>query len=231
MIWDAPNAAEWEALKLSIQVALGAVAVTALPGIYLGWLLARRRFFGKGVVDLLVHLPLVLPPVVVGYMLLLLLGRSGPISPILDAMGLDIAFTRRGAVMASAVMGFPLLVRAVRVSMESSDEGLEEAAALLGAGPLRRWWSITLPLAAPGIITGLMLAFARSLGEFGATIILAGNIQGETRTLPLAIFSTAQTPGAEGAALRLAVLSLVLSFASLATSEWLARRARRWNEP
>ncbi|MGD2018364.1 MAG: molybdate ABC transporter permease subunit [Planctomycetota bacterium] len=219
--------AEWEALWLSLQVSAAATALVAGPGVALGWLLARRDFRGKLLVDTLVHLPLVLTPVVIGYLLLLLLGRSGPLAPLLDALGLEVAFTTLGAVVAAAVVALPLVVRSVRTAVELVDPGLEDAAAVLGAGPWRRFRMVTLPLAAPGVVAGLTLGFARSLGEFGATITLAGSIAGETRTLPLAIFQSTQVPGGDGAALRLTVVSVLLSAAALLASELVLRRLRR----
>lgn len=221
------TAAEWQAIGLSLQVGLWCVVISAVPGVAVGWLLARRRFPGKSVVDAIVHLPLVLPPVVVGYVLLLALGRRSGVGAWLESMGLEVAFTWKAAVLASAVMGFPLLVRAVRLSMEHIEVRYEDAARTLGAGPIRVWLTVTLPLAWPGIATGLLLSFARSLGEFGATITFAGNIAGETRTLPLGIFSAIQVPGGETSALRLVLLSVALSFAALIVSETLARRAAR----
>ncbi len=219
--------AEWETLMLSLRVSLAATAVVAVPGVALGWLLARRDFRGKLLLDTLVHLPLVLTPVVVGYLLLLTFGRSGPLGPLLEALGIEVAFTTLGAVLAAAVVALPLVVRSVRTAVELVDPGLEDAAAVLGAGPLRRFRTVTLPLAAPGVVAGLTLGFARSLGEFGATITLAGSIAGETRTLPLAIYQGTQVPGGDGAALRLTVVSVLLSAAALMASELVVRRLRR----
>jgi len=219
--------AEWETLWLSVQVSLLATAAVAGPGLALGWLLARREFPGKLLLDTLVHLPLVLTPVVVGYLLLLAFGRSGVFAPLLDALGVEVAFTTLGAVLAAAVVALPLVVRSVRTAVELVDPGLEDAAAVLGAGPFRRFRTVTLPLAAPGVVAGLMLGFARSLGEFGATITLAGSIAGETRTLPLAIYQGTQAPGGDGAALRLTLVSVLLSGAALLASELVVRRLRR----
>ena len=219
--------AEWETLMLSLRVSLAATAVVAVPGVALGWLLARRDFRGKLLLDTLVHLPLVLTPVVVGYLLLLTFGRSGPLGSLLEALGIEVAFTTLGAVLAAAVVALPLVVRSVRTAVELVDPGLEDAAAVLGAGPLRRFRTVTLPLAAPGVVAGLTLGFARSLGEFGATITLAGSIAGETRTLPLAIYQGTQVPGGDGAALRLTVVSVLLSAAALMASELVVRRLRR----
>lgn len=220
--------AELEALWLSLRVAGWSVAVSLPFGIAVAWLLARKHFPGKIVLDGLIHLPLVLPPVVVGYGLLLLLGRTGPVGRWLDTwFGVTLAFTWQGAAVAAAVMAFPLMVRAIRLSLEALDRGLEQAAATLGASPLRTFLTVTLPLATPGLVVGCVLAFARSLGEFGATIMLAGNIAGQTRTLPLAIYTEVQTPDGEAAALRLAALSVGLALAALLASEIVARRLRR----
>jgi len=222
------SALEREALMLSLRVALWCVAVSLPFGILTAWVLARCDFPGKALLDGLVHLPLVLPPVVVGYALLVLFGHQGPLGRWLgDAFGLEIAFTWKGAVIASAVMAFPLMVRAIRLSIEAVDTGLEAAARTLGAGSLGVVLSVTLPLAWPGILTGMVLAFARSLGEFGATITFVSNIPGETRTLPLALYGLTQVPGSEGAALRLVVISTVLAFAALIASEIMARRIRK----
>lgn len=219
--------AEWTALLLSAKVAFGAVAAVALPGVLLGWLLARKNFYGKVLFESLVYAPLVMPPVVTGYLLLVLCGRNGPVGRWLDHMfGLQLIFTWQGAALASAVMALPLMVRAVRLAVELVDRRLEEAAAVLGYSPWRVWIRITLPLARSGILSGLLLAFARSLGEFGATITFAGNIQGVTQTLPLAIYSALQMPGGETAAARLSILSLLLSLIALGFSEWMARRAK-----
>lgn len=218
---------ESEALGLSLQVALWSV-LTSLPvGLLVAWLLARRDFVGKAALNGLVHLPLVLPPVVVGYLLLVLLGREGPLGRVLyDLFGVGLPFTWQGAALAAAVMAFPLMVRAMRLSLESVDRRLEAAARTLGAPPALVFVTVTLPLMSPGIVVGALLAFARSLGEFGATIMFAANIPGETRTIPLALFSLTQSPGGEAGAMRLAVLSVVLSLAALAASEFLARRLR-----
>ena len=221
------TANELEALWLSVQVGLWATALVAGPGIALGWLLARKEFPGRLLVDVLVHLPLVLTPVVVGYVLLLVVGRRGPLGEFLESIGLELAFTRRGAVVATAIVALPLVVRSARTAIELVDPNLEQAAAVLGAGPLRRFLTVTLPLAAPGVVAGLVLGFARGLGEFGATITLAGNVPGETRTLPLAIYTAVQSPDGDGAALRLTLLSIALSFAALMVSELFLARLRR----
>ncbi|HCK81135.1 MAG TPA: molybdate ABC transporter permease subunit [Candidatus Competibacter sp.] len=223
-----PTPEELTALWLSLKIGLWCTALIAVPGLVTGWLLARVRFPGKALVDGLVHLPLVLPPVVPGYLLLLLLGRNGPLGRWLyETWGVTFAFTWQGAVIASALMAFPLMVRAVRLAVTLVEPRLEDAARTLGAGPLRVWLTVTVPLALPGILTGLVLAFARSLGEFGATVTFVGNVAGETRTLPLAIYSYTQTPGGDGPALRLAVISGLLALAALWASELGARRVER----
>ena len=227
MEWLTLTALEREALVLSLRVAAWCVAASLPLGIAVAWALARCEFPGKTVLDGVVHLPLVLPPVVVGYGLLLLLGRQGPLGGWLhDAFGIVVAFTWKGAAVASAVMAFPLMVRAIRLSMEAIDPGLEAAARTLGAGRLGVFASVTLPLAWPGLLAGMMLAFARSLGEFGATITFVSTIPGETRTLPLALYALVQVPGGEAAALRIVVISTVLAFAALIASELIARRIR-----
>ena len=217
---------ELEALSLSLWVSVWAVGLSLAPGIAVAWVLARRRFPGKFLLDGLVHLPLVLPPVVVGYLLLLAFGNSGPLGGVMAGLGLPIAFTWRGAALASAVVAFPLLVRAIRLSIESIDPGLEEAARTLGASPLRVFATIHLPLMAPGILAGGILAFARSLSEFGATVTFVSSIPGQTRTLPLALYSMTQVPGQEGSAMRLCMISVVVAFVTLLVSEELARRIR-----
>lgn len=220
--------AETDALLLSIRVAAWCVVAILPPGIAVAWLLARRDFYGKNLLNGAVHLPLVLPPVAIGYLLLVLLGRQGPIGGWLyDTFGISVAFTFEGAVVASAVMAFPLMVRAIRLSLETVDDRLEAAARILGSGPLRLFVTITLPLIAPGILTGCILAFARSLGEFGATITFVSNIAGETRTLPLALYTMAQTPGGEAGALRLVAISVGLAMLALLGSEIAARRLQR----
>lgn len=218
--------AETEALLLSLKVAFWSVAASLPIGVALAWLLSRTSFPGKSVLDALVHLPLVLPPVVVGYFLLMLFGRRGPIgAPLDEYFGITFAFRWTGAALASAVMGLPLLVRAVRQSLDAVDRGLEAAAATLGASPLLVFATVTLPLIVPGIVTGVLLSFARSLGEFGATITFVSNIPGETQTLPLAIYSFTQVPGADAQALRLCLVSIALSLAALMASEIILRRA------
>jgi molybdate transport system permease protein len=216
---------EIEALRLSLRVAFWSVTTSLPVGLLVAWLLARRNFIGKGALNTLVHLPLVLPPVVVGYLLLVLFGREGPLGRLLMSLfGITLPFTWQGAALAAAVMAFPLMVRAMRLSLETVDRRLEAAARTLGAGPAAVFVTITLPLMAPGIVVGAFLAFARSLGEFGATITFAANIPGETRTLPIALYTLIQSPSGETPALRLAILSVVLSLAALAASEILARR-------
>jgi molybdate transport system permease protein len=216
---------EIEALRLSLWVSGWSVALSLPVGILIAWVLARLRFPGKNLLDGLVHLPLVLPPVVTGYLLLVLMGRNGLIGAALyKYLGIVLAFNWKGAVLAAAVMSFPLLVRAVRLSLESVDQGLEAAARTLGAGPLRVFFTVTLPLMVPGIITGLILAFARSLGEFGATITFVSNIRGQTQTLPLALYSLTQVPDGEMGAMRLCILSVLIAMAALLCSEILSRR-------
>ncbi|HAO33918.1 MAG TPA: molybdate ABC transporter permease subunit [Candidatus Competibacter sp.] len=223
-----PTPDELTALWLSIKIGLWCTALIAVPGLVTGWLLARVRFPGKALVDGLVHLPLVLPPVVPGYLLLLVLGRNGPLGRWLyETWGVTLAFTWQGAVIASTLMAFPLMVRAVRLAVTLVEPRLEDAARTLGAGPLRVWLTVTVPLSLPGILTGLVLAFARSLGEFGATVTFVGNVAGETRTLPLAIYTYTQIPGGDGPALRLVALSILLALAALWASELGARRVER----
>ena len=221
------SADEWTAIELSLRVAFCSVLISFPFALFFSWLLSRRDFFGKTLLDGIIHLPLVLPPVVIGYLLLVVLGRKGLIGEWLyEAFNVSVTFKWEGAAIASAVMGFPLLVRAIRLSLESINQGLEKAARTLGAGPIRVFLTITLPLISPGILTGVILAFARSLGEFGATITFVSNIPGETRTLPLALYSFTQVPGGDSMALRLTVISVVLALVSLFFSELLARRVR-----
>jgi molybdate transport system permease protein len=220
--------AEWTALELSLRIAIVATACALPFGIAIGWLLARKKFWGKTALDGLVHLPLVLPPVAVGYVLLLLFGVRGPIGGWLRAhFGIQLAFTTAGAALATAVMTFPLMVRAIRLSLENVDRGLEAAATTLGAGPLDRFATITLPLMLPGILAGAVTAFSAGLGEFGAVITFASNVPGVTRTLPLALYTAMQSPGGETLALRLAVLSFALGLSGLLVAEFLVRRVRR----
>jgi len=219
------SAEEVGIILLSLRVALVSVVCSLPVAIAVAWTLARFRFPGKTLVDAAVHLPLVLPPVVVGFALLMLLGKRGPIGSWLDDwFGIVFAFRSTGAALASAIMGFPLMVRAIRLSIEAIDQRLETAAGTLGASPLRVFFTITLPLAAPGILTGALLSFARGLGEFGATITFVSNIPGETETLPLAIYTYTQLPGGDAAALRLSLIAVLLSVAALVVSQWLASR-------
>lgn len=218
--------AEWEIVALSLRVSLVAV-LAALPVAFaLAWVLARSRMPGKVVLDAVVHLPLVVPPVVTGWLLLLAFGANGPVGGWLqDWFGVSLMFRWTGAALAAAIMALPLMVRAMRLSLEAVDTRLEAAARTLGAPRWRACVTITLPLALPGVIAGLVLGFARSIGEFGATITFVSNIPGETRTLPLAIYAALQVPGGEASVLRLALLSVLLSLVALVASELLARRA------
>jgi len=219
---------EIEALGLSLKVAVTSVVFSLPLGLAAAWLLARCAFPGKSLVDGIIHLPLVVPPVVVGYALLVLFGRRGPVGGWLyDTFGVTIAFTWKGAAIAAAVMAFPLMVRAMRLSLEAVDRRFEAAARTLGAGRFRVFATITLPLMAPGILAGVVLAFARALGEFGATITFVSNIPGETRTLPIALYTLTQTPDGEAAAARLALIAVALALAAVVASEWLARRLAR----
>ena len=217
--------AEWEIITLSLRVSIIAIGLT-LPVAYgIAWLLARRRFPGRFLLDAVVHLPLVLPPVVTGYVLLLIFGRTGPVGGVLDrAFGISLTFSWWGAAIAAAVMALPLMVRAMRLSIEAVDQKLVGAAHTLGASHWRAFATITLPLSIPGILAGSVLGFARSIGEFGATITFVSNIPGETRTLPLAIYNALQVPGTDIQVARLAVLSVLLSLGALLLSEWLVRR-------
>jgi molybdate transport system permease protein len=219
---------EAEVLWLSLRVAFWSVLVSLPVAIAVAYVLARASFPGKTLFDAAVHLPLVLPPVVVGFFLLLLFGRRGPIGAILDQwFGIVVAFRWTGAALAAGIMGFPLMVRAIRLSFETVDRKLESAASTLGAARIGVFLTITLPLALPGVITGILLSFARSLGEFGATITFVSNIPGETRTLPLAIYTYTQTPTGDAAALRLSALAVLLSLGALYVSEVLVRKAAR----
>lgn len=219
---------EWQALQLSARVALGATVACLPLGLLVGWLLARREFPGKVLVEILVQMPMVLPPVVPGLALLMLFGTQGPIGGWLErTFGIVLAFTWQGAVIASAVMAFPLLVQPIRVAFMLVDARFEQAATTLGATPLDAFRTVTLPLALPGMIAGAVLCFSRSLGEFGATMAFVGNIPGETRTLPLAIYTFMSVPDREGSALRLALISVALASAALAGSHWLTRRTER----
>jgi len=226
MMWLSAN--ESQALTLSLSVASRSVLLSLPFAVLLAWVLTRRQFVGRTVLDAFVHLPLVLPPVVIGYLLLLLFGTRGPIGGWLERMfGIELIFTRNGAALATAVMSFPLMVRAMRISLENVDRGLEDAARTLGAGAMDRFATITLPLMLPGVLAGAVTAFSAALGEFGAVITFVSNIPGETRTLPLALYSALQTPGGDGPAARLAVISCVLGLSGLLLSEWFGRRVRR----
>ncbi|WED24361.1 molybdate ABC transporter permease subunit [Vibrio sp. JC009] len=219
---------EVQALLLSLKVAFFAVIWLLPVGVGLAWLLAKKEFRGKQLLDSVIHLPLVLPPVVIGYLLLVLMGRQGVIGRFLnEALGISFSFSWKGAALASAVVALPLMVRAIRLSLESVDTRLEEAARTLGATPLKVFFTITLPLTLPGIVTGTMLSFARSLGEFGATITFVSNIPGETQTIPLAMFTFIETPGAEFEAARLCAVSIAVALTSLFVSEWLNRKSQR----
>lgn len=219
---------ETDALTLSLAVAWRSVLWSLVPATAVAWLLARGRFAGRALLDALVQLPMVLPPVAIGYLLLVVFGTQGPVGAwLLEHLHVRLIFTRNGAALATAVMSFPLLVRAMRVSLEHVDPGLEDAARTLGAGPLDRFLTITLPLMTPGMLAGCVMAFAASLGEFGAVITFVGNIPGETRTLPLALYTALQSPGGEASAARLAMLSFGLGLTGLLVAEWFARRMRR----
>jgi molybdate transport system permease protein len=226
MTWLSPD--EIEALHLSLSVAARSVVFSLPLAIIVAWVLTRRRFVGHSLLDAFVHLPLVLPPVVIGYLLLVLFGTRGPIGSWLERIaGIELIFTRNGAALATAVMSFPLMVRAMRISLENVDQGLEEAARTLGAHAIDRFMTITLPLMLPGVLAGAITAFSAALGEFGAVITFVSNIPGETRTLPLALYSALQTPGGDTAAARLAGISVVLGLSGLLLSECFARRVRR----
>ncbi|MFY0617623.1 molybdate ABC transporter permease subunit [Shimia sp.] len=222
MEWLGPE--EWAAVGLSLKVAFWAMIVALLPGVLVAYALARWQFAGKQVVNVLVHLPLVLPPVATGYLLLVTFGTQGPIGGMLQQLGIVIAFRWTGAALAAAVMAFPLLVRSIRLSIEAIDPKLEQAAATLGASRVRVFLTVTLPLMLPGILAGMVLAFAKAMGEFGATITFVSNIPGQTRTLPSAIYAFLQVPGGENAAMRLVVVSIVVAAGALILSEVIARR-------
>lgn len=220
--------AELDALRLSLEVAARSVLLSLPFAVLIAWLLTRARFPGRSLLDAFVHLPLVLPPVAVGYVLLLLFGNHGPIgSWLYERFGMRLAFTTAGAALATAVMAFPLMVRSIRLSLENIDPGLEAAARTLGAKPLDRFLTITLPLMLPGVIAGVVTAFAAGLGEFGAVITFAANLPGVTRTIPLALYTAIQSPGGDEQALRLAVMSFALGMLGLLLAEMFSRRARR----
>jgi len=219
--------AELEAIRLSLSVASRSVLFGLPFAVLVAWLLARRKLKGQILLDAFVHLPLVLPPVVVGYLLLVLFGTRGPIGGWLnDVLGIQLIFTTAGAALATAVMTFPLMVRAIRISLEGIDAGFEDAARTLGAGPWDRFFTVTLPLMMPGVLAGAVTAFAAGLGEFGAVITFVSNIPGETRTLPLALYTALQTPGGDALAARLAAISFTLGLLGLVASELIARRLR-----
>lgn len=219
---------DWMAIALSLRVSFWATLLSLPLGIITANLLARGEFWGKSLLNVLVHLPLIMPPVVTGYILLMMFGRSGPLGSFLyDWFGITLAFKWTGAVLAAAIMAFPLMVRAIRLSIEAVDPKLEQAAATLGANRIWTFMLVTLPLILPGIMAGAALAFAKAMGEFGATITFVANIPGETRTIPSAIYSFLETPGGESTALRLVLISIALSIAALFLSEYLANRHRR----
>jgi molybdate transport system permease protein len=217
---------EWTAVALSLRIA-AVSTIVALPfGVGIAYLLARKSFWGKSLLDAVVHLPLVLPPVVTGYLLLITFGRKAPVGAFLaDHFGIVFSFRWTGAALACGIMAFPLLVRAIRLSIEAIDRRLEDAAATLGANRMWLFLTVTLPLALPGVIAGMMLAFARALGEFGATITFVSNIPGETQTISAAIYTLTQVPGGDSAALSLVIVAVIISLAALVASEWFARRA------
>lgn len=222
--------AEWLAILTSLRVALRALLFTLPPALFFGWLLARRRFPGRALLDALVHSPLVLPPVVVGYLLLLTLGVQGPIGSWLDAaFGIRLVFSTNGAAIAAGLVALPIMVRTIRLSLEAIDPRLELAARSLGAHSLDRFLSVTLPLALPGVLAAAVLGFAMCLGEFGAVITFAANVPGETQTLALAIYGALQAPDGEAMALRLALVSMTIAVLALLGAEWLGRRIGRWN--
>ena len=218
---------EWTAILLSLRVATVATLVATPIAVAVAWLLARREFWGKTLLDAAIHLPLVLPPVVTGYLLLLTFGRRGAVGAWLaDHFGLVFAFRWTGAALACGIMSFPLLVRPIRLSIEAVDRRLEQAAATLGAAPWQLFLTVTLPLALSGVLAGMVLGFAKALGEFGATITFVSNIPGETQTISSAIYALIQTPDGDAAAMRLVVISVLLAMAALVASEWFARRVR-----
>jgi molybdate transport system permease protein len=216
---------EWTAIRLSLRIAMVATLVALPFGIAVAFMLARKRFWGKSLLDGLVHMPLVLPPVVVGYLLLISFGRRGVFGELLASVGIVLSFRWTGAALACGIMGFPLMVRAIRLSIEAIDRRLEDAAATLGANRLWVFATVTLPLALPGLIAGFVLCFAKALGEFGATITFVSNIPGETQTISAAIYTLTQTPGGDAAAGRLVMVAVAISLVALVLSEWLARRA------
>jgi molybdate transport system permease protein len=218
---------EISALWLSLKVAFWCTLLGALPAIGLAWLLARRHFWGKSLLEAFVYLPMILPPVVLGYLLLVMFGRNGWIGQWLQPLGIQLAFHWTGAVLASWLMSLPLFVQPIRLALQNVDVRLEQAAQTLGASPWRAFLTITIPLCMPAILMGAVLAFGRSLGEFGATITFVGNIEGETRTLPLAIYAAIQSPDGDTLALRLVILSITVALLTLWASQWLARRSQQ----
>ena len=215
----------WEIVLLSLRIATVATLAALPVAVAVAWVLARKQFWGHGVLNGIVHLPLVLPPVVTGYLLLVVFGRNGPVGGVLyDLFGITLAFRWTGAALAAAIMAFPLMVRAIRLGFEAVDRGIEDAAATLGSSPFKVFRTVTLPLIAPGILAGAVLGFAKALGEFGATITFVAAIPGQTQTIPSAIFAGLQVPGQEGAVVSLVVVSVVLAMGALILSEWLARR-------
>ncbi|WP_375722170.1 molybdate ABC transporter permease subunit [Saccharicrinis sp. FJH54] len=219
---------EIQAIWLSVKVAVYCSLISIPLALAMGFVMARRNFYGKPAIESLIHLPLVMPPVTTGYLLLLLFGIKGFLGKwLFTAFGIRISFTFTAAVIASVFVSFPLIVRSVRTAIEMVDPGLEDASRILGAGKLKTFFKVTVPLAMPGIVSGTILAFARSLGEFGATITFAGNIAGETQTLPLAIYAYMQVPGQESATLRLVMVSVIISFIAMGLSEWYVKRMKR----
>jgi molybdate transport system permease protein len=226
------GAGEWTAILLSLRVALVATLAALPAAIWIAYVLARKRFVGRQLLNGIVHLPLVLPPVVTGYLLLVVFGQQGPLGGFLAQCGITFAFRWTGAALAAAIMAFPLMVRAIRLGFEAVDPGLEDAAATLGASRWRILWTVTLPLVLPGLLAGGILGFAKALGEFGATITFVAAIPGQTQTIPTAIYGLLQVPGREPAVLRLVVVSIILAMGALLMSEWLSRRvAKRIGRP
>jgi molybdate transport system permease protein len=227
-VLDVLNPAQWQAVRLSLLVAGAATAVSLPVAIFAGWLLAKRKFPGKFLVETLINLPLVLPPVVTGYLLLVLFGRHGILGGFFErTLGIRFVFDWKGAALAAAIVSFPLLVRPIRLAFAAVDDRLIQAARTLGAGRFDAFWSIAMPLARPGILSGAILAWARSMGEFGATIMIAGNIPGETRTVPLMVYSLLETPDGMREAMSLVMASVMIAALALATGEWLDRRGQR----
>ncbi len=228
MTWFALTPQEWTAVQLSLKVATVATLASLPFGLLIALLLARREFWGKTILNGLVHLPLVLPPVVTGFLLLVVFGRKGVVGGFLaDYLGIVLSFRWTGAALAAAVMGFPLMVRSIRLSIEAVDRRLEAAASTLGASPTWVFVTVTLPLILPGVLAGMILTFAKAMGEFGATITFVSNIPGETQTLPAAIYTFTQVPSGDAGAFRLTLISIVIAMAALIGSEWLAQRVGR----